>query len=307
MATMATKRDVLSLGDLSRAELAHVIDRALALKAARRAGQRARTLEGRGVALVFEKASTRTRISLEAAIGEMGGHALGLDANTSQLARGESLADTARVLSGYADAIVFRTSTTARLHELARHASVPVVNGLSDDAHPLQLLADVMTIREHLGGIAGKLVAFVGDGSSNMGRSFCEAAPLFGFSLRVVCPPAYAPPAHEVDAACTTIEHGPGAAARGADVVVTDVFTSMGQEGEAAARRAAFAGFMVDEAMVARAAPHAIVLHCLPAHRGEEISAAVLDGPQSRVWDEAENRMHTAKALLELLLAPQSR
>jgi ornithine carbamoyltransferase len=296
------KRDFLSLADLPGGELLRVLDRAAELKTWRRAGRRDRTLVGRGLALVFEKASTRTRVSLQAAIAELGGHSMTLDSQTSQLGRGEPLADTARVLSGYADAIVFRTFGDARLRELAAAATVPVINALSDDAHPLQLLADVMTIREHLGGIEGRTVAFVGDGSSNMARSFAEAAPRLGFRLRLVCPEAYSPPAREVDASCTVIERDPAGAACDADVIVTDVFTSMGQEAEAQARQRAFAGFMVDAAMVARAPAHAIVLHCLPAHRGEEIAADVIDGPRSRVWDEAENRMHTAKALLEHLL-----
>jgi len=296
------KRDFLSLADLPGDELVAVLDRAAELKRLRRAGERHRTLVGRGIALVFEKASTRTRISLQAAIAELGGHAMLVDAQTSQLARGEPLADTARVLSGYADAIVFRTFGDARLRELAAAATVPVINALTDDAHPLQLLADLQTIREHLGSIAGRTVAFVGDGSSNMARSFAEAAPRLRFQLRITCPEAYSPPPAEVDASWVTVEREPRDAGRDADVIVTDVFTSMGQEREAEARRLAFAGFMVDAAMVARAPAHAIVLHCLPAHRGEEIAAEVLDGPQSRAWDEAENRMHSAKALLEHLL-----
>ncbi len=293
----------LSLADLPGDELQAVLDRAAELKTWRRAGRRERPLVGRGVALVFEKASTRTRISVQAAIAELGGHAMLVDAQTSQLARGEPLADTARVLSGYADAIVFRTFGDARLRELAAAATVPVINALTDDGHPLQLLADLQTVREHLGSILGRTIAFVGDGSSNMARSFAEAAPRLGFCLRVVCPEAYSPPAGEVDKRYVVVERDPRRAGRDADVIVTDVFTSMGQEREADARKQAFAGFMVDDAMVAQAPAHAIVLHCLPAHRGEEIAASVIDGPRSRVWDEAENRMHTAKALLERLLA----
>ncbi|HEY4239561.1 MAG TPA: ornithine carbamoyltransferase [Kofleriaceae bacterium] len=299
---MRAPRHFLRLRDLSEPELGELLDRADALKALRRAGRRERTLDGKGVVLVFEKASTRTRMSLEAAVAELGGHAMVLDGRTSQLGRGETLADTARVLSGYADAIVFRTAATARLQELAQYASIPVINGLSDDAHPLQLLADIMTIRESLGGIAGKRVSFVGDGASNMARSFCEAAPLFGFALRIACPERYAPPPDEVDTSCTEITHDARAAGVDADVIVTDVFTSMGQEAEATERHYAFDGFQVNADLVARAPAHAIVLHCLPAHRGEEITAEVIDGPRSRAWAEAENRMHTAKALLELLI-----
>jgi ornithine carbamoyltransferase len=296
-------RDFLKLGDFSKQELDTLIARAIDLKKKRREGVREPLLSRRTVALIFEKASTRTRLSFEAAVSELGGHPMNVDVSTSQLARGEPIADTARVISRYADAILFRTFGSDRLRELARWSTSPVINGLSDDAHPLQLLADVMTMREHFGSIDGRLVSYVGDGSSNMARSFAEAASIFGFRLRIVCPEAYSPPAAEVDAACTAIERDPRSAARDADVVVTDVWTSMGQEAETARRVAAFAGFTVDADLMARAPSHAVVLHCLPAHRGEEITSDVLESARSLVWDEAENRMHTAKALLVQLMA----
>jgi ornithine carbamoyltransferase len=222
------------------------------------------------------------------------------------MARGEPVADTARVTSGYVDAIVYRTAGEDRLHTMARFATVPVINGLSDASHPVQLLADLLTVIERHGSLAGRVVAFVGDGSSNMARSWVEAAGLFGFELRIGAPAGFVPPAAEVDAAKgrVRVTHDPREAVRGADVVNTDVWTSMGQEAEAAERLRAFAGFCVDASLVSLAAPSAVVLHCLPAHRGEEISADVLEGPQSAVFDQAENRMHAQKALLELLLAP---
>jgi len=296
------KRDFLKLSDFSRDELTRLLDRATELKKLRRDNGSPRTLTGKTVALVFEKASTRTRLSFEAATSELGGYPMNVDAQTSQMSRGEPLEDTARVVSRYAHAILFRTFSSARLHAFANASTAPVINGLSDDAHPIQLLADVQTLREHFGSVEGKLVSFVGDGSSNMARSFLEAASIFGFTLRLVCPESFSPPPAEVSSSFATIERDPKDAARNADVVVTDVWTSMGQEKEAAERLRAFSGFTVDAAMMKQAKSSAVVLHCLPAHRGEEITADVLEGPQSLVWDEAENRMHTAKALLEALI-----
>jgi ornithine carbamoyltransferase len=284
------KRDFLRLGDLSVEEHRALFRRARELKANRRQ----RTLEGRSLLLLFEKASTRTRISFEAAIGQLGGHAVTLPMQDSQIARGETLEDTARVASRYVDAIMFRTHGDDRLRAFARAATVPVINGLSDGGHPVQVLADLFTVEERLGTVEGKTIAFVGDGASNMALSFFEAAPVFGFTLRLAAPQGYRPAGARV--------YTPAEAVRGADAVATDVWISMGQEKEAAARRQAFAGYMLDEKLMSRASPHAIVLHCLPAHRGEEISAGVLDGPQSAVLDEAENRLHVQKALLEFLI-----
>ena len=294
------KRDFLRLEDFSLEEHQQLFRRSHELKALRRRGEAVRTLEGRSLLLIFEKHSTRTRLSFEAAIGQLGGTALTLPMQDSQLSRGETLSDTARVSSRYVDAIMFRTFGDDRLAELARAATVPVINGLSDGGHPVQVLADLFTIEERLGRVAGRTLAFVGDCASNMARSFCEAAPLFGFHLRLAAPEGYRPPSNELRGAFLTAS--PSEAVHGADVVITDVWISMGQEKEAAARRQAFDGFLVDDALLAHAAGHAIVLHCLPAHRGEEISAAVLDGPRSAVLDEAENRMHVQKALLEQLI-----
>ena len=294
------KRDFLRLSDLTREEHRALFRRARELKEKRRRHEEVRTLAGRSLLMLFEKASTRTRISFEAAIGQLGGQAISLPTQDSQLARGEPLEDTARVASRYVDAIMFRTHADARLEALAKAATVPVINGLSDGGHPVQVLADLLTVEERLGSTQGRKLAFVGDCASNMARSFCEAAPLFGFELRLAAPEGYRPPASELRGASVTA--APAEAVRGADVVVTDVWTSMGQEAESKARLAALRGYAVDEALLAKATPSAIVLHCLPAHRGEEIAAGVIDGPRSAVWDEAENRLHVQKALLELLI-----
>jgi len=292
------KRDFLRLSDFTPAEHAALFRRARELKEARRRGQVVSTLAGRTLLLLFEKHSTRTRLSFEAAMGQLGGSAITLPMQDSQVARGESLADTGAVASRYVDAIVYRTFGDDRLRELARTATVPVINGLSDGGHPVQLLADLFTVEERLGPLAGKVVTWVGDGASNMALSWIEAAPLFGFTLRISAPEGFRPARGSGFELIADARE----AVRGADVVTTDVWISMGQEKEAAARRKAFAGYSLDEALLALAKPSAIVLHCLPAHRGEEISAGVIDGPQSAVLDEAENRMHVQKALLEALI-----
>jgi ornithine carbamoyltransferase len=301
---VVTPRHFLSLKDRTPEEYRALFARTRELKRRRRAREVESSLAGRTLVLLMEKASTRTRLSFAAAIGQLGGHAVELTAATSQLARGEPLADTARVVSGYADAVVFRTSTDERLREYAAASAIPVINGLSEGGHPVQVLTDLFTVEEALGSIAGKTLAFVGDCASNMARSFLEAAPLFGFALRLAAPAGFRPPAALVRAAGrhVSLVETPAEAVGGADVVSTDVWTSMGQEAEAEARRVALANFRVDEALLARAGTQAIVLHCLPAHRGEEITEAVMLGPQSRIWDEAENRMHVQKALLEQLI-----
>ena len=292
------KRDFLALSDFNAEEHASVFARAAEVKAARRRGDVVHTLAGRTLLLLFEKHSTRTRLSFEAAIGQLGGTAIALPMQESQISRGESLADTGAVASRYVDAIMYRTHGDERLRELARAATVPVINGLSDGGHPVQLLADLFTVQERFGSVRGKVVAWVGDGASNMARSWIEAAPLFGFTLRISAPEGFRP----ARAAGFDLVADAREAVRGADVVTTDVWISMGQEKEAAARRKAFARYSVDEALLQRAKSSAIVLHCLPAHRGEEISAGVIDGPQSAVLDEAENRLHVQKALLETLI-----
>jgi ornithine carbamoyltransferase len=292
------KRDFLSLSAFSAEEHAALFRRAHELKEARRRGEVVRTLDGRTLLLLFEKHSTRTRLSFEAAIGQLGGTAITLPMQDSQISRGESLADTGAVASRYVDAIMYRTFGDDRLRELARAATVPVINGLSDGGHPVQLLADLFTVQERLGSLRGKIVAWVGDGVSNMARSWVEAARLFGFTLRISAPEGFRP----ARAAGFELVGDAQDAVRNADVVTTDVWISMGQEKEGAARRKAFANYCVDDALLGRAKPSAIVLHCLPAHRGEEITASVLDGPQSAVLDEAENRLHVQKALLEALI-----
>ena len=299
-----TTRHFLQLRDMRRDELQGLFTRAAELKRRRQAQARDTTLAGRTLVLLMEKASTRTRLSFAAAIGQLGGHAVELAAASSQLARGEPLPDTARVVSGYADAVVFRTSTDSRLREYAAASSIPVINGLSDGGHPVQVLADLFTVEEALGSVRGRTLTFVGDCASNMALSFLEAAPLFEFALRLSAPTGYLPPPGALEAAQghVTLVENPAEAVLGAEVVSTDVWTSMGQEAEAETRRAALRGYRVDEALLARAAPGAIVLHCLPAHRDEEISEAVMMGSHSRIWQEAENRMHVQKALLEKLI-----
>jgi ornithine carbamoyltransferase len=297
------KRDFLKLTDLTLAEVRAVLSLSAKLKQQPR-DARTRPLTGRAVAIVLEKSSTRTRVSFEVGCAQLGMHPVVLGVQGSQLGRGEPIRDTARVLARYCDAIVYRTSTTARLLEMAT-ATVPVINALSDDGHPVQVLCDVLTVEEQLGtSIAGKRVAFVGDCSSNMARSWVEAARVFGFQLMLAGPRGWVPPREEIAQAgeSVTLIHDPAHAVDGCDVVNTDVWTSMGQEAEGDERADAFAGWTVNERMLSRAEPGAIVLHCLPAHRGEEIDDATLEGPRSRVWDQAENRLHVQKALLLWLL-----
>jgi ornithine carbamoyltransferase len=302
------KRDFLHLTDLSLPEARQILTIAARLKEEPR-GKSTHLLSGRAVAIVLEKASTRTRVSFEVGCAQLGAHPVVLGIQGSQLGRGEPIRDTARVLARYCDAIVYRTSATARLREMAT-ASVPVINALSDDGHPVQVLCDVFTVEEQLGsGIAGKKVAFVGDCSSNMARSWLEAAPLFGFQLVLAGPPEFMPPHNEIAraGARVTLVHEPELGAAGCHVVNTDVWTSMGQEAEGDQRREAFAGWMVNAKVLASAEPEAIVLHCLPAHRGEEIDESTLEGARSRVWDQAENRLHVQKALLVWLLGAADR
>ncbi|GAC1354544.1 MAG: ornithine carbamoyltransferase [Polyangiales bacterium] len=296
---MNARRDFLRLLDLSLGEARALFAEATLLAADRRRGHD--RLAGRAVALVMEKASTRTRISFEVGVAQLGGHPVIVTAEGTQLARGEPLRDTARVLSGYCDAIVFRTSTTTRLDEMASFSRVPVINALTDDGHPVQVLADVFTAEEALGrSLQGARVAWVGDGSSNMARSWIEAARLFDFHLAIAAPTGFQPPPGEVEAAGDRVSLHPtmADAIAGAAVVNTDVWTSMGQEAESARRLAAFAGWTLTEAALAGARHDAIVLHCLPAHRGEEIDEATLEGARARVWKQAENRLHVQKALV---------
>lgn len=300
------KRDFLAIPDLSRDEVHGLLESAVELKAGRRGTER--PLLGRTLAMIFAKSSTRTRVSFEAGMTQLGGHAIFLSPRDTQIGRGESARDTARVLGGYVDAIMIRTFAHEDVEELARHAPVPVINGLTDLLHPCQVLADMQTMREEFGPDLERLtVAWIGDGN-NMANSWLNAAALMGFSVRLACPEGYGPDAGILDragqAAAVRLTHDPSEAAEGAHVVTTDVWASMGQEEEAAARARAFEGYRVDEALMERAADDAIFLHCLPAHRGEEVAAAVIDGPRSRILQEAENRLHAQKALLLRLLDP---
>ncbi len=297
-----TKRDFLAIPDLSR----HEARRLLALAADMKTGRyRDKPLRDKTLAMVFAKSSTRTRVSFEVGMFQLGGHALFLSARDIQLGRGEPIRDTARVLSRYVDGIMIRTFDHADVVELARYASIPVINGLTDLLHPCQVMADVMTVEETLGTIEGKVVAWIGDGN-NMANSWINAAGLFGFELRIACPEGYEPDATVLagnrDRARISVVRSPEQAADGAHVVTTDVWASMGQEEEAEQRRQAFRGYVVDEKLMIGAATNAVFLHCLPAHRGEEVTDGVIEGPWSRVWDEAENRLHIQKALLAALM-----
>jgi ornithine carbamoyltransferase len=293
---------LLNLSDLGPKGLISLLDAADRFKDGRRSAAAPKPLAGRSVALVFEKASTRTRLSLEIAVAELGGHPVVLTSAGSQMGRGEPIADTARVLGRMVDAITFRTSGVERLDEMVQYAQVPVLNALTDSSHPMQVLADLQTIRRVRGRLEGLKYAWIGDGN-NMANSWIEAAGLLGLELVLACPNGYDPdPAFLTAAkqrgARLSVTRDPRVAASGADVISTDVFASMGQEQEQAARLQAFAGMIVDRQLTALAHPEHVVLHCLPAHRGEEIAADVIDGPRSFVWDQAEARLHTSKAAL---------
>lgn len=303
-------RHFLRDDDLSPAEQSAVLDLAARMKADRFAF---RPLAGpRAVAVLFDKPSLRTRLSFDVGIAELGGHPIVVDTQVTHFGRGETLTDAARVLSRYVSAIVLRTHGDDRLRQVAAGADVPVVNGLTDGCHPCQLLADLLTIREHCGGTAGRTLAYVGDAANNMAHSYLVAGATAGMHVRVAGPsghdpsPAVVARAEEIAAwtgGSVQVLRDPAEAVDGADVVATDTWTSMGQEGDGRDRTTAvFQPYQVNKALLAGAAPGAIVLHCLPAHRGEEVTAEVIDGPQSVVWDEAENRLHVQKALMEFLL-----
>jgi ornithine carbamoyltransferase len=297
-----TKRDFLALPDFTAAEVHVLLDLAARMKAG---VYRERPLAGKTLAMIFAKSSTRTRVSFEVGALELGGHALFLSSRDIQLGRGEPIRDTARVLSRMVDGIMIRTFAHADVEELARYATVPVINGLTDLLHPCQILADLLTAVEAFGTLEGKTVAWIGDGN-NVCNSWLNAAGLLGFELRLACPEGYEPDRaiFERNAARTRVlmTSDPDEAVAGAHVVTTDVWASMGQESEAVLRAQAFQGYAVDQELMRHADPKAIFLHCLPAHRGEEVSEAVLEGPQSRVWDEAENRLHVQKALMAMLM-----
>jgi ornithine carbamoyltransferase len=299
---MSSPRHFLAIPDFSKAELLGLFDLAARMK---RGDYREKPLAGKALGMIFAKSSTRTRVSFEVGAYQLGGHALFLSSRDIQLGRGEPIRDTARVLSRYLDGIMIRTYDHSDVEELARYASIPIINGLTDLLHPCQVLADLLTVRENLGGWEGKVIAWVGDGN-NMANSWINAAGSLGFELRLACPEGYQPNAEILERnrrkAKLTLTTDPREAVRGAHVVNTDVWASMGQEEEQAERARAFTGYMVDDRLMQAADRKAIFLHCLPAHRGEEVSEEVIEGSQSRVWDQAENRLHVQKALMAMLM-----
>ncbi len=296
-------RHFISLLDFTPDELIAVLDRADALKKEVKAGQTSQTMQGKTLALLFDKSSTRTRVSFEAGMNQMGGNTLFLSPADAQIGRGEPIEDTARVISSMVDIIAIRTGSHGNIIRFAGYSKVPVINALTDFNHPCQLLADMMTVREKLGRVNDIEVAYIGDGN-NMCHSWMIAARQFGFNIKIAVPEGFEPEADLLEACKdrVTLTGQPLEAVRGVDVVVTDTWISMGQEDEQSQRKQAFEGFTVDAALMENAMPDAIFLHCLPAYRGLEVTEEVLEGPQSVVWDEAENRLHAQKALIEFLL-----
>ncbi len=305
------KRDLLSLADVTPGEMQRLFHRASILKKAVKAGEITHTLKGRTLGMIFEKPSSRTRVSFEVGMFQLGGHALFLSSKEIQLGRGEEISDSAQVFSRYLDGLMIRTFAHKNVEIMAERASIPVINGLSDDFHPCQVLTDIFTYQEKRGSLKDRRVAFVGDGN-NMAHSWIMAAPKVGCQLVLACPANYEPNPRVVDKAQKDIDtqsqgdiqitEDPMEAVYEADLVITDTWTSMGQEAERERRLRAFEGFCVDAAMMREAKPDALFMHCLPAHRGEEVTSEVMDGPQSVIWDEAENRLHVQKAILEWLL-----
>ncbi len=296
-------RHFLTLKDLTAKELETLIDRAIELKGMHNVGEIYEPMKNKVLGMIFEKSSTRTRVSFESAMIQFGGGALFLSPNDTQLGRGEPIEDSARVISSMVDMVMIRTFEHKKIETFAKYSSVPVINALTDDYHPCQLLADVQTYVEHRGSIRGKIVAWVGDGN-NMCHSYINAAERFGFKLHIACPEGYEPNPTIVaeSGADVAIFNNSSDAIKDVDLVVTDVWASMGQEEEQLKREKAFAEFQVTAELMALAKSDAVFMHCLPAHRGEEVSADVIDGDQSLVWDEAENRLHAQKALLEFLI-----
>lgn len=300
---MADIRHFLTLLDFSPAELNQIIDRAIEMKREHKTGQDQRAFPGQVLGMIFAKSSTRTRVSFEAGMAQLGGHAMFLSPQDTQLGRGEPIEDSARVISSMVDIVMIRTFGHDIVETFAAHSSVPVINALTDDYHPCQLLADMQTYVERRGSIAGKTVTWVGDGN-NMAQSYINAARQFDFELRIACPPGFDPSADLLAANSdrVSIVRDPLQAAASSDLVVTDVWASMGQEAEQKEREKAFAEYQVNEELMSRANSDALYMHCLPAHRGEEISAGLMDAPDTVIWDEAENRLHAQKALMETLL-----
>lgn len=299
---MAT-RHFLSLLDLSSPELKQLLQRGIELKNMQRSGQVFEPLKNKVLAMIFEKSSTRTRVSFEAGIAQLGGHALFLSPRDTQLGRGEPIEDTARVLSSMVDIIMVRTFEHEKITKFAEYSSVPVINGLTDLLHPCQLLADMQAWIEHRGDMQGKTATYVGDGN-NMCHSYINAACQLDFKLNIACPADYDPEPTLLETAGSRVNvfRDPRDACENVDLIVTDVWASMGQEDEQKERENVFSDYQVNDALMALAHEDALFMHCLPAHRGEEVTASVIDGPQSVVWDEAENRLHAQKALMEFLL-----
>ena len=305
---MSEPRHFLTLLDFSPAELLRLLERAAEMKREHKAGNDQRAFPGVTLGMIFAKSSTRTRVSFEAGMAQLGGHAIFLSPRDSQLGRGEPVEDSARVISSMVDIVMIRTYGQDIVERFAAHSSVPVINGLTDDYHPCQLLADMLTWFEHRGNIAGRRVCWVGDGN-NMCQSYINAARQFDFELRIACPPGFEPDSELLAANSdrVSIVREPAQAARGADLVVTDVWASMGQESEQRERAKRFAPYQVNEDLMSHAAGDALYMHCLPAHRGEEISAGLMDAPGTVIWEEAENRLHAQKALIETLLLASRR
>ena len=295
-------RHFLALNQYSKEELDELLALTAELKKHQKKGVAHRRLDGKTVALIFEKASTRTRVSFEVGVFQLGAHPLFISSGTSQMGRGEPIKDTARVMARYCDGVMIRTYGQEIVEEFAKYSSVPVINGLTDLFHPCQIMADIFTVIEHRGGYKGLKFAWVGDGN-NMANTWIEAAAIFGFDLALACPKGYEPDAKvlawaQARSSRITLTHDPKEAVRGADVLNTDVWASMGQESEQKEREKAFAGYQLNEELLDEAQGNCIVLHCLPAHRGEEITDEIIEGPHSAVWDEAENRLHAQKSLL---------
>lgn len=299
---MALLRHFLKLADFSAEELEHMLERALWIKARQKAGNPYEPFHGKVLAMIFEKASTRTRVSFETGFYQMGGNVVNLTSQGSQLGRSESIEDTARVISRMVDLVMIRTFGQDRLVAFAQNSQVPVINGLTNEYHPVQIMTDILTFMEHKGSIRGKRVAWIGD-ANNMSYSWLEAAKILGFEMTLAIPEGYPIDTSLIPAGnYYTVTRDPIEAAKGADLVTTDVWTSMGFEKENEKRRHDFASFQVNDAVMAAADPQALFMHCLPAHRGEEVAVSVIDGPQSVVWDEAENRLHAQKGIMEYCL-----
>ena len=303
------KKDLLSILDLETDEIHTLLNRTAELKEMQKGGTPHQSLEGKSLGMIFEKSSTRTRVSFDVGIFQLGGQAIFLSPNDTQIGRGESIADTARVLSRYLDAILIRTYSQDMLEEFASHATVPVINGLTDLLHPCQILTDLFTIKERFGTIEGRKVAWIGDGN-NMAHSWINAATRLGFELTLACPEGHKPDKAVLrnavkNAGKIKVLDDPAEAVKNADVINTDVWASMGQEDESEERKKIFEGYQVNEELLRHASKDAIVLHCLPAHRGEEITAEVMEGKRSLIFDQAENRLHTQKAIMEMLMGKE--